>query len=211
MICALHDQFVVHEAAQSDADGGQFGREHFGIADHGGIGGKARRLALDVGLDVFAACLFLAFEQELHVDGELAGGLEQRLHGFDLDVDLPLIVAGAAGVDVVAADFGFKGGRLPLIERVGRLHVIVAVEKDGRLAGRAEPFGIDQGVAIAFNQAGGGHAGGAQLADGEFGGAADVELVLGEGADAGNAEEGLEAFEKIGLMLLEVGHGGIRL
>ena len=44
VVGALHEEFAIHHAAQADADGGQFGREHFGIADHRGIGLQARRL-----------------------------------------------------------------------------------------------------------------------------------------------------------------------
>ena len=38
VVGALHVQLVVHQAAQADADGGQLGREHLGVADHRGIG-----------------------------------------------------------------------------------------------------------------------------------------------------------------------------
>ncbi len=40
---AFDEQLGVDHAAQADADGGQLGREHFGVADHGGIGLEARR------------------------------------------------------------------------------------------------------------------------------------------------------------------------
>ena len=115
---------------------------------------EARRLGLHVGFDVLAAGLLLAFEQELHVDRQFAGGLQQAFDGLDLDVDLALVVAGAAGVDVVAADLGLEGRRVPLVQRIGRLHVVVAVEEDRGLAGRAEPLGVDQRIALAFDQFG---------------------------------------------------------
>jgi hypothetical protein len=37
------------------------------------------------------------------------GGLQETFHRFDLDVDLTLVVAGAARVDVVAAHLGLEG------------------------------------------------------------------------------------------------------
>ena len=166
-------------------------------------------LVFDVRLDVLAAGLLLAFEQELHVDRQLAGGLQQALDGFDLDVDLALVVAGAARVDVVAAHFGLERRRLPLVQRIGRLHVVVAVEQERRLARRAQPFRVDQRIALAFDQFGDGHPGRAQFVDGEFGRAPDVRLVLGKRADAGNAEEGFQSFQEVGLVLLVVGHGGL--
>ena len=38
VVGALHVQFGIHDPAQADADGGQLGREHLRIADHGRIG-----------------------------------------------------------------------------------------------------------------------------------------------------------------------------
>ena len=142
---------------------------------------------------MLAAGLFFAFQQELHVHRQLAGGLQQALDGLDLNVDLSLVVAGAAREDVVAADFGLEGRGLPFVQRIGRLHVVVAVKENGGLAGRAQPFGVDQRVAAAgiFDQFRGSHAGGAQLVQGEVGGAADVGLVFRQRADRGDAEEGL--------------------
>ena len=106
----------------------------------------------DVLLDVLAAGFLLAFEQELHVHGQLAGDLQQALHGLDLDEHLPFIVAGAARENVVAADLGVERRRLPFVERIGRLHVVVAIEKERGLAGRAQPFRVDERVAFAFDQ-----------------------------------------------------------
>ncbi len=43
VIGAFDMQFGIDHAAQADADGGQLGREHFGVADDGGVGFQARR------------------------------------------------------------------------------------------------------------------------------------------------------------------------
>src|ERR1019366_2886949 len=175
---------------------------------HHGVGLEARRLGLDVGFDVLAAGLLLAFEKELHVHGQLAGGLQQAFHGLHLNIDLPFVVAGTAAVDVVAADFGLERRRFPLVERIGRLHVVVAIEEDGGLVGGAEPLGVDQRVAVArvFDQLGGGHAGGQQIVQCELGGAPDVGLVFRQRADGGNAEEGLQALQEFALVFLIVVH-----
>ena len=104
---------------------------------------------------MLAAGLLLAFEQEFHVNGQLAGGLQQAFHGLDLNVDLPLVVAGAAREDIVAAHFRLERRRFPFVERIGRLHVVVAVEQDRGFSRRAEPFRVDQRIAVAFDQLGG--------------------------------------------------------
>ena len=51
---------------------GNSGREHLGVADDRGVGLQARRLREDVLLDVLAAGLLLALDQEAHVDRQLA-------------------------------------------------------------------------------------------------------------------------------------------
>ena len=141
MIGALHDQFAVHDAAQPDADGGQFGREHLGVADHGGIGlAGAAACVLTYASMCSPPVSSSPSSRNFTLTGRLAGGLQQPFDGLDLDVDLALVVAGAARVDVVAAHFGLERRRLPLVQRIGRLHVVVAVEEDGRLAGRAQPL-----------------------------------------------------------------------
>ena len=140
--------------------------------------------------------------------GSLPVDLQQALHRLDLDVDLAFVVTGAARENVVAADLRLEGRRLPLVERVGRLHVVVAVEKDGGLARRIQPFRIDQRIAFAFDQLGGGHPRRAQLVQSEFGGAPDIGLVFRERADARNAQEGFQPLQKIGLVLLVVVHDG---
>ena len=83
--------------------------------------------------DRVPAGLLLAVAREAHVDrqlpgrGELAGGGQQQ-------VELALVVGDAAAVEVLAADLGLERRRLPQLERIGRLHVEVAVAEDGRRA-----------------------------------------------------------------------------
>ena len=166
VIGALHEQFAIHHAAQSDADGRQFGREHLGIADHRGVGSQTGRTGLHVLFDMLAAGFLFAFDEELHVHGQFAVAAQQALHGLDLQIDLAFVVGCAAREDVAAPHLRLEGRRFPLIERIGRLHIVVAVEQDGRLARRAQPFGVDQRVALAFDQLGR-KSGGLQLARGQ--------------------------------------------
>src|SRR5205807_2415502 len=95
---------------------------------------------------------------------------------------------------------------LPFLERIGRLHVVMAVEEQCGLAGRAEPFAINQRIALAFDELGRIQADRAKLGAHEFGGATDIGLVLGERGDAGNAQECFETVEECSLVLLVVVH-----
>ncbi len=80
-----------------------------------------------------------------HIEGQAAvvGG-EQRFQRLDVHVHLALVVDSAAGVKVAVALGRFKGRRDPLIERIGRLHVIVAIGEAGGLALGVQPVGVDQ-------------------------------------------------------------------
>ena len=114
VIRALHVDLAVHNAAQPHADGGQFGREHFRIADHGGIGLEPRRLRGHVALDVLAAGFLFAFDQELHVHRQLAVRLQQAFDGFDQDVGLAFVVGGAARENVVAAHIAARRAEISI-------------------------------------------------------------------------------------------------
>ncbi len=48
---------------------------------------------------------------------------------------LPLVVAGAAGVDALVLVPGLERRTDPLVERIGGLHVVVAVDQHGRRIG----------------------------------------------------------------------------
>ena len=52
-------------------------------------------------------------------------------------VQLALVVGDPAAVQVLAADLGLERRRLPQLERIGRLHVEVAVAEDRRRVGRS--------------------------------------------------------------------------
>lgn len=100
-----------------------------------------------------AAVFFFAFDQHFDVDGELAVAGDGAADGFHENQRLAFVVAGAAGEDIVAADFGFEGRGFPEFERVGGLDVVVTVEQERGLAGGTGEFGIDQRVTVfRFNE-----------------------------------------------------------
>ena len=143
---ALDKEFAVDDAAKSDADGGQARREHFRVADEGGVGLQVRRFGGNELFDEFAADLFFAFQQHADVDGQLSVFGHELGEGLDLDPDLPFVVDGAAGIDVFIANGRLEGGGDPFVQRIGGLNIVVAIEEEGRLARGVEPFGVDQRV-----------------------------------------------------------------
>ena len=90
---------------------------------------RARRLQeVD---DRVAAGLLLPVAGEAHVDRQLAGGGETP-RGLEQHEELPLVVGDASRVEPAVALVELERRRVPELERVGRLHVEVAVAEDGR-------------------------------------------------------------------------------
>ena len=101
---------------------------------------------------VLAADLLFALDHELELQRQLAGGLDPGLGAFDVREHLPLVVGRAAGVEVAVADRRLEGRRDPLVERIGRLHVVVAVDQHRRRAGHRRRLGIDDRMAGRLDQ-----------------------------------------------------------
>ncbi len=129
-----------------------------------------------------------------------------RLESLDLRHHLAFVVDRAAGVDVAVALGGLEGRREPLVERVGRLHIVVTIDKHGRLAGGVQPVGIDQRMTLGFDEARVLHSDALELGQERFGGLAAICLVLRQGGDGWNAQQGLEFIEKTGVVLAGIRH-----
>ena len=151
---AAQIDLAVDEAAEPIADRRHAAIEHRRIRDHDDVGGELALMGLDEVVEVGGADLLFALEDDLHVDRELAGLLQVRLDGLEVHEHLSLVVGRSARVDLAVADRRLKGRRLPQLDRVDRLHVVVAVEEDRRRAFGAQPVAIDDGVAGRVDRAG---------------------------------------------------------
>src|SRR5260221_13797949 len=114
-----------------------------------------------------------------------------------MNVNLALIVGGAAAVNVAVANGGFGGRSGPKMERFGGLDVIVAVKEDGGFAGRVKGLGIDQRMQRGGHDFHGRETGGAQMVGDPTRGALDVRLMLGFGADARDTKKLLQFGEML--------------
>jgi len=86
---------------------------------------------------VLRSALLLAFDHHRDIERKLTGDRLERAAGFNECHRLALVVAGAARDDDFASavdcrDARFEWRRLPKVERVDGLHVIMAVEQDTR-------------------------------------------------------------------------------
>ena len=132
--------FLADQTAQRHRDRRMAAAPHVGVADKRQIGGQLLRIGGHERRQVGAARFLLAFEQHGDARRQLAG---HRLPGADrLDEghQLALVVGGAARRDhldaVALDDLRLEGRRFPEIERIDRLHVVMAVEQEmGSLAG----------------------------------------------------------------------------
>ena len=174
----------VDEAAQAVADRGNAAVEHRRVRDHDDVGGQFVLVGLDEVVEIGGTDLFLTLEDDADVHRQAAVLLQMRLDGLEVHEDLALVVGGAARVDLAVADRGLERRRLPQVERIDRLDVVVAVEQDRRRALRRQPVAVDDRVARRLDQPDVLHADPAQFVGRPFGAAAHVGLMLRQRADA---------------------------
>jgi hypothetical protein len=175
--------------------------DHPGVRDQDEVAGQAVGVLAEEGVDRGRARLLLALHEELDVHGQAAVGGQQVAHGRDLEVDLALVVGGAAGAQAAVAHGRLERRRRPLLQRVGGLHVVVAVDGDGgRLGPGPEPLGVHRGLAAVGRQHLGVEAGRLHQPGQVLGRAAHVGRVLGVAGDRGD-----------GTPLGQLGHECVRL
>ncbi len=87
------------------------------------------RFCFDVRAEVLAADFLFALDEELHLQRQLADRFDPGFDALDVREHLAFVVGRAAGVDVAVADGRLERRADPLVERLGRLHVVVAVRR----------------------------------------------------------------------------------
>ena len=172
---------AIHEAAQPVTNRRDAAIEHRRIRDDDDVSRKLALVGLDEVIEVRRTDFFLAFEDDLHVDWQLAGLLQVGLDGLEMHEHLTLVVGRSARVNLAVADGGLKGRRLPQLDRIDRLHVVVAVEKHRRCAFGAKPVAIDDGIARRLDQADVGQANAAHFVGGPLRTAPHIARVLQAG------------------------------
>ena len=103
-------------------------------------------------VEMLAADFLLALDDELHVHRQASVLLQVRFDRLEVHEHLALVVGGAARVDLAVADRRLERRRLPEIQRIDRLHVVVAVEQNRRRTRRAEPVAVHHRIAGRLDQ-----------------------------------------------------------
>ena len=133
----------VHQAAQADGDGRVVALEEAGVADDRDVGAEAVPVGLQPGVEVGRTGLLLALEDVAHVDRQPALRFQPGAGGPGVQVHLALVIGGATGIDAPVLDARLEGRPLPEVERIDRLHVVVAVHQHRRGTVGVQPVGID--------------------------------------------------------------------
>ena len=186
--------------------------DHPGVGDEDQVAGQPVAVLPEEGVDGGRPRLLLAFHEELEVHRQAAVGGQQVADGRDLEVDLALVVGGAAGVQAAVAHGRLERWGGPLLQRVGRLHVVVAVHGDRRRLGpRPQPLAVHGGLAAVGGQHLGVEPGRLHQPGQVLGRAAHVGRVPGVAGDRGDgAPLGQLGDERVRLGLhkgVDVGHG----
>ncbi len=192
---------------------------HIGVAHQGDIGGERLLVGGDEAGRVDRAGFLLALQQEGDVDGQRAGDREISPAGLDEGHDLALVVGGAAPDEALLAvgaldQRRLEGRRGPQVQRIDRLHVVMAVEHHPLLRAEVAARG-DDGVARRLvelrleaqrSEVVGQPLAGAPALGG-------VSPVGGDGGDAQQREQPFQAAVEIGIHrcqhAVEIGHGRI--
>src|SRR5262249_60940949 len=101
-------------------------------------------VAADDLVEVRTADLLLALDDPADADRRLAGGVAQRADHRQAHRELALVVGRAAREQLAVAQRRLERRRVPPLDRVDRLDVVVVVEED-REAGPARLVAVDGG------------------------------------------------------------------
>ena len=195
---AGHLDLQVRDTAQAIDDGGGLFVDDLPVRDDGDVGRQQLFVLLDERSQAGAPALFFSLKEAPDIDRGGAERLIERLDCGDVGIELALVVRGAAAKEVVSDPGRLKGGRAPEIQRVGRLHVIVAIDQDGGPARMGLPFGMDDRVTGRGHHLRAGESGREQLIAQPAGRSLHVGLVFCLRADAGDAEKLFQFGQSLG-------------
>ncbi len=209
-VWALHVNLVVGDSTQAVGDGRNAGGELAAVAHHDAIAGQPVAVFGKIVFQCPAADLLLALDEELEIHRQPAFDGNPRLGAFDVREHLAFVVRRAAGIEFAVATGRLEGGGSPLFHRIGRLHVVMAVDQGRRGAGHRGRLGVDQRMARRRD-----HLGGkpkfSKLIGHPIGGSVHVVAMVRVGADARNAEKFAQFLLEscsVGIQILvDSGHG----
>ena len=206
---------LVEQAAQRGRHHRGLGIPHAGVADQREVELELVGVVLDETEQVVRAALLLALDHHGDRQRQRSGDGFEGATRLDEGHHLAFVVAGAARHDRLAAvrqrrDARRERRRLPQVERIDRLHVVVAVEQHARRLAMAGAVALaDHDRMPPGRPHAGVEADAAQVLGDELGRGLALVLVGHVGRDrldAQEIEQPLQALVEIGVDLVE--HGG---
>src|SRR5262249_44538953 len=122
-----HVELKIGEAAKAVADRWNTAVEHRGIGNDDDVRSEIAFVGSYDVVEMAAAHLFLAFDEDPYVQRQAAGLLHVRFDRLDVHEDLALVVRRAARINLSVANAGFKRRGRPQIQWIDGLHVVVTV------------------------------------------------------------------------------------
>ena len=124
-------QLQRRDAAQAVGESGHAGREHPGVRDGDDIAAQLLAVRGEKLLEMRAADFLLALDEDDEIHGQPAGFAQRLADAHDVGKDLSFVVRRAAGKDDAVFDPRLEGRRVPQLQRIDRLHVVVPVDHHG--------------------------------------------------------------------------------
>ena len=198
-IGARQHDFLADDAAQRDGDRGRRPVPHAGVADERDVGLQLFGVRGEEGRQRRRSGLFLAFEQRGDMAGR-AAELPEGAAGLEKGHELALVVAGASRHDLLAVRAGLEL-RLerrvpPEVQRIDRLHVIMAVEQNVRRLAARGLDAPDNHRAASGRMFGGLEAKAAELPDQPVGGPLAIGKMRWNGGDRRDREKSEQTLER---------------
>ena len=203
-------KLVIGDAPQPVGDGRHAGGELAAVAHHDAVARQPVGVLGDVLFQALAAHLLLALDNELQIDRQPALDGDPGLGAFQVGEHLAFVVGGPPGVEVAVAAAWLEGGGDPFFQRIGRLHVVVAVDQGRRGVRHGRRLGVHQRMPRRRDHLGG-KPEAAELVGHPLRRPVHVVAAGRVGADAGNPQEFAQFLLEPGGMRLDVlvdgGHG----
>ena len=198
---AVQGYLGIAQAAQPIGDRRPVDAQHVGVRDHADIGRKLVAVGIEKSIQVRAAALLLALEEEGDTHRQAAVHRLPGAQGLDDAHELALIVDCAAGDDTRAVrtldQHRVERRPAPRLDRVRGLDIVVAVVEQMRRTGRGQPVVChDHGHAAGRPQAGV-HAEAGQLIGEPARAGQRVAGMRGVDPDAGETQQLLQSHDAV--------------
>ena len=202
---AVHRDFKGDDAAQRIRQRRMIGVWHAGVGNDDGVAEQLAPVRFEKFREVRTADFFFAFDDKREVAGQGGAGFQIGFDGFEMREVLAFVVGGAAGKNRAALDARREWRRCPLVDRVRRLHVVMAIDHEVRLAGRTGSRCPGQHDGMAIGRANPCvEADVAAVLREPFGAREHVCFVLRLRGDAGKTEECAQLSHKPGLVAFQI-------